>query len=62
MKVKSKLFKSSSRSWDAMCEDVSEFASTLGPERLINISMSAAGGVDIGGAGAEGVIIVWYWD
>jgi hypothetical protein len=45
-----------------MCEDVSLFASPLGPERLVNISVSEAGGVDLGGKGARGTIIVWYWD
>jgi hypothetical protein len=45
-----------------MCEEVSEFVSTIRADRLFNISVTAAGGVDFGGTGARGTIIVWYWD
>jgi hypothetical protein len=41
-----------------MCEEASEFATKAGPDRLINISVSAAGD----NLGAEGTIFVWYWD
>ena len=61
MKLHSKIFASASMSWEEMCEEVSEFASTISKEQLVNISMAAAGGVDLGGAGARGTIIVWYW-
>ena len=56
MTVKFELFRSSMKSWASLCEEAAEFASTVGRERLINISVSAA---DTGG---EGVIFVWYWD
>ena len=61
MKVQSKVFRSNNQSWDAMCEEVSAFASDIGPERLINISMAAAGGTHLG-FGADGVIVVWFWE
>jgi hypothetical protein len=48
MKVQSKVFRSNSQSWDAMCEEVSAFASEIGADRLINISMAAAGGTHLG--------------
>ena len=56
MQVRHRLFKSSLKSWDALCEEAASFASTLGRERLINISVSQA---DTGG---QGVIFVWYWE
>jgi hypothetical protein len=62
MIVKSQVFKSASESWESMCTEVSDFASQLGPDRLINISVAAAGGQELFGMGAEGVIVVWYWD
>jgi hypothetical protein len=61
VKLHSKIFTSASMSWEQMCEEVSEFVSTIEREQLVNISMAAAGGVDLGGAGARGTIIVWYW-
>jgi hypothetical protein len=37
-----------------MGEEAAAFASELGRDRLINISMALEGG--------QGVIIVWYWE
>jgi len=62
MKLNAKIFESTSMSWEEMCEEVSQFASTIRADRLFNISVTAAGGADIGGRGARGTIIVWYWD
>ena len=62
MKLNAKIFESSSASWAQMCDDVSEFVSTIKKEQLVNVSTAAAGGVDLGGAGARGTIIVWYWE
>ena len=56
MQVQHKLFKSSFKSWDSLCEEAAAFATTVGRERLISISVSQA---DTGG---QGVIFVWYWD
>ena len=62
MKVQCRLFQSTTKSWDALIEEATEFATTRGRERLINISVSAAGGSDAFGIGAKGAIFVWYWD
>jgi hypothetical protein len=49
-----KMFRSSLTTWESLFAEAAEFASQLGPERLINISHSADGG--------EGIVTVWYWD
>lgn len=55
MTVRYKLFKSSMKSCEALCDEAASFASTVGRDRLVNISVSQA---DTGG---QGVIFVWYW-
>lgn len=62
MTVQSRLFSSSSKSWQELCADACAFASDLGRERLINISVAASGGTDVFGLGGTGVIVVWYWE
>jgi hypothetical protein len=62
MTVQSRLFSSSSISWEALCSEASAFASEVGRDRLINISVAASGGTDILGLGGTGVIVVWYWN
>lgn len=54
MQVKFRLFKSSFKSWDDLCAQAAEFASQIGKERLINLSVSEDHN--------EGVIVVWYWE
>jgi hypothetical protein len=56
VRVRHKLFKSSFKSWDALCEEATAFATTIGRERLINISVA------LGDTGGQGVIFVWYWE
>ena len=56
MQVRHKLFKSTFKSWDSLCEEAGAFATELGRDRLINIS------VTLGDAGGQGVIFVWYWE
>jgi hypothetical protein len=56
MQVRYKLFKSVLKSWEDLSADAAAFASTIGRERLISISVSQA---DTGG---QGVIFVWYWE
>lgn len=58
MKVECMILKSSTRSWKSMCEEAATFATRVGPERLINISVSASGE----NLGSQGTIFVWYWD
>jgi hypothetical protein len=50
------LFKSTFKSWDDLCDEAAAFATKVGKDRLINISVSQA---DTGG---QGVIFVWYWE
>ena len=61
MKVQCRLFQSTTKSWDVLVEEASTFATSIGRDRLINISVSAAGGSDTFGIGAKGAIFVWYW-
>jgi hypothetical protein len=58
LKAECMIIRSSTRSWKHMCEDAAAFATRVGKDRLINISVSAAGD----NLGAEGTIFVWYWD
>ena len=39
--------------WDELFEEAAEFATSIGPERLVSISHSADR--------TEGVVTVWYW-
>ena len=48
-----RVFRGTFATWDGLFSQATEFASGLGPERVINISHSADGG--------EGVVTVWYW-
>jgi hypothetical protein len=56
VRVRHRLFKSSFKSWEALCDEAAEFATSVGRDRLISISASQA---DTGG---QGVIFVWYWE
>ena len=56
MQVRHKLFSSTFKSWEALGDEAAAFATTIGRERLINISVSQA---DTGG---RGVVFVWYWE
>ena len=62
MTVQSRLFSSRKKSWEVLCGEASAFASEVGRERLINISIAVAGGTEPLGIGGQGVIIVWYWE
>lgn len=48
------VFRSSLTTWEALFAEAAEFATRLGPERLITVSHSADNG--------EGVVAVWYWE
>jgi len=54
MQMRFKLFRGVIKSWVKMCEEAAEFATLLGPARVVTISHSSDH--------AEGVITVWYWD
>ena len=58
MRVRFKIFESMMMSWDTLFDEASQFASRLGPDRIISISHSDGGQ----SVGARGVVTVWYWD
>jgi hypothetical protein len=53
MIVKHRLFKSTLKSWDTLCEEAAAFASTIPRDKLITIAHSEDHNT--------GVVIVWYW-
>jgi hypothetical protein len=54
MRVQFQIFKSSFRSWEALCGEAAQFASEKGKDRVINLAVSEDHN--------DGVIIVWYWE
>ena len=52
-RVEFKVFRATMRSWQTLFAEAAEFASKLGPERLITISHSEDND--------DGVVTVWYW-
>ena len=62
MTLQAKVFESSMKSWETMCSEVSEFATSVGPERLVNVSMASNGGANWSSVGSVGTIVVWYWE
>jgi hypothetical protein len=61
MTVHHRIFESASKSWEQLSKEAEEFASNVGRENLINISLAAAGGTEAFGVGGRGLVIVWYW-
>lgn len=57
-----KIFRSISKSWEDLCDDVTEFLTTVPKENVISVNTFAVGGADLLGSGAEGFIIVWYYE
>lgn len=49
-----RMFKSSVKTWQTMFNEASDFASTIGEQRVISISHSCDNG--------SAVVVVWYWD
>lgn len=54
MRVRFRVFRSILKSWESMFQEVADFATEVGPERLISISHSEDHG--------DGVVTVWYWE
>ena len=54
MKVKYEVFRGTLATWETLFRQASEFAATLGRERVINISHSCDH--------SDGVVTVWYWE
>ncbi|GAA5480480.1 hypothetical protein [Haloferula helveola] len=53
MRVEYRIFRGTLATWDTLFQRAAEFASTVGPERLVTISHSADH--------SDGVVTVWYW-
>jgi hypothetical protein len=53
MVIKFNVFRGTFTSWDSLFAEAAEFANSLEPDRLINISHSSEH--------SEGVVVVWYW-
>ena len=53
MWVAYRVFRGTLISWQALFDQAAEFASQVGPERLISISQSCDK--------SDGVVTVWYW-
>lgn len=49
-----RMFKSAMKTWQTILNEAAEFASSIGPGRVISISQSCDQGT--------GVVVVWYWD
>ena len=54
MQVNFKHFRSSMSSWDKLFRQAAEFATQVGPQRVISISHSEDQN--------DGVVTVWYWE
>ncbi len=54
MVVRFRVFRGTFTSWEALFQEAADFATSLGPERLITISQSEDR--------SDGVVTVWYWE
>ncbi|RPJ84913.1 MAG: hypothetical protein EHM13_02750 [Acidobacteria bacterium] len=59
MTVRHRMFESLTKSWEDLCKEATAFASEVGKERLINISVAAGGSA---WAWGKALIVVWYWE
>jgi hypothetical protein len=55
MHVRFRIFRSSFSSWESLFQEAADFAGTLAPDRLINISHDCD-------PAREGTVCVWYRD
>ena len=53
MRMQTKVFRATFKSWRARFDEAADFATKLGRERVISISYSSDGN--------DGVVAVWYW-
>ena len=53
MTLQFKVFRAIMRSWDQLFAEAADFATSVGPDRLVSISHSQEG--------TAGVVTVWYW-
>jgi hypothetical protein len=62
MRVQHRIFESATKSWEVLCDEAAEFATGVGRDRLINLSVAASGGTEGFGLAGRGVIVVWFWE
>ncbi len=53
MRMLTKVFRATFKSWQALFDQATDFATEIGRERVISISHSSDSG--------DGVVVVWYW-
>lgn len=61
MNVRHRVFESSTQSREELCDDAGQFATQVGREKPINVSVAASGGTEMFGHGGRGLIVVWYF-
>lgn len=62
MRVAFKVFEGSTPDWDTLLTEAAAFATGLGRDRVINVSVSHGGGSSVFGAGGAVTVVVWYWE
>jgi hypothetical protein len=62
MRATFKHFVGSPESWETLFTEAANFASEVGPDRLIGISHSHSGGTEPWVLNSSGVVTVWYWE
>jgi hypothetical protein len=62
MSAQHRIFASSTKAWEALCAEASSFATEVGREKLINISVVASGGTEVFRLRGPEFIVVWYWE
>ena len=62
MTARHRMFESRTKPWEDLCEEATAFATQIGPDKVISISVAASGGTDLFGHGGQGLIVVWYWE
>ena len=54
MTLQFKVFRSTVSTWNTLFEQASKFATSIGQERVVNITTSSTNS-------NEGIVVVWYW-
>ena len=58
--ARSRIFERGAQSWEDLCHEATGFATQIGPEKVISISIAPGGAMS--GDGADGFVVVWYWE
>jgi hypothetical protein len=52
--IKFRKFVAIVKTWDTVFQEAAQFATTIGPDRVVSISHSADG--------SKAIVTVWYWE